>query len=492
VGFFWAFQCVPTQDGPAHLALAVVFKSLLAGDCPYRGYYELNLTLAPYWTYHAVMVPLLSAFRPLAAEKIFLSWYLIAFAAAAWYFTKAAAGKASALGLLFFAVATSYPFQMGFYNFVAGLPVFLLTASFFWAGRERAGGRYWVVLNLLLAACYFSHLIAALAGIVSIWGMALWSAFAARRPERFTRAVLYLAPSYVLPAYYFLTWPVGEYYYRPLGLLVRGFISADTFVSFGPEQRPVALAVASLYVLLLVAAAVSRVRRRELRPRPSDSFAALAALFVVVYLVAPHATTQGSYFSERMALFPILFITPWLAANLPRRLARPAAVAAVVLALGNLVPLGRYYARENAKLKDFNSGCCAVARGATMLPLIRDPTHFGRRVESLRHAVGYYVVAGGGCNLVDICAGGDHFPIKHAPGVVPPRCLGSSCNLRVYDLEAARPAPDYVVAYDINPFLPEVRAVFEKYRPVHFKGKLIVYERAAGRAGEGVTPMGVE
>ena len=76
MGFFWAFQCVPTQDGPAHLASAVVFKSLLAGDCPYRGYYELNLTLAPYWTYHAVMVPLLSAFRPLAAERIFLSLYL--------------------------------------------------------------------------------------------------------------------------------------------------------------------------------------------------------------------------------------------------------------------------------------------------------------------------------------------------------------------------------------------------------------------------------
>jgi hypothetical protein len=484
VVFFWAFPCVPTQDGPAHLASAVVFKSLLAGGGPYRDYYELNLTLAPYWTYHAAMVPLLAAFGPLAAEKIFLSLYLIAFAAAAWYFTKAAAGKASALGLLFFVVATSYPFQMGFYNFAASLPVFLLAASYFWAGRERAGGRYWAVLNLLLVACYFTHLVAALAAIIAIWLMALWSALAARRPARFARTVLYLAPSYVLPAYYFVTAPWGgEYYRRPLGRLVREFVGADTFVSFGSEQRPVALAVAALLAFLLVAGVFERLRRRELRPRPSDSFAALAALFVVVYVAAPDATPQGSYFSERMALFPFLFITPWLAANVPRRLKRPAAVAAVVLASANLFPLGRYYARENAKLKDFRSGCCAVARGAVLLPLTKDPLERGRRVESLRHAVGYYVVAGAGCNLVDICAFSRHFPVKTVPGVKSPRCLGSFRDLRVYDLESARPAPDYVIAYDINPFLPQVRAVFEKYRPVHFKHKLIVYERLAARAG---------
>ncbi len=484
VAFFWAFQCVPTQDGPAHLASAVVFKSLLAGDGPYRGYYELNLTLAPYWTYHAAMVPLLAAFRPLAAERVFLSLYLIAFAAAAWYFTKAGAGEASALGLLFFVVATSYPFQMGFYNFAAALPVFLLAASYFWAGRERADARYWAVLNLFLVACYFTHLVAALAAIVSIWVMALWSALAARRPARFARAVLCLVPSYVLPAYYFTTAPWGgEYYRRPLGWLVREFVFADTFVSFGPGQRPVALAVVALFAVLGAAGVVVRLRRGELRPRPSDSFAALAALFFVIYLAAPDATPQGSYFSERMALFPFLFITPWLAANVPRRLARPAAVAAVALALANLVPLGRYYARENAKLKDFRSGCCAVARGATLLPLTKDPLERGRRVESLHHALGYYVVAGGGCNLVDLYAAGAQFPVRYAPGVESPRCFGSFCNLRVYDLESARPTPDYVIAYDVNPFIPQVRAVFEKYRPVQFKRKLIVYERRSGRAG---------
>lgn len=427
---------------------------------------------------------MLAAFAPLIAEKIFISLYVVAFAAAAWYFTKAAAGKPSALGLLFFVVATSYPFQMGFFNFMLGLPVFLLTTAFFWLRRDNAGGGFWVVLNLLVAACYFTHLIAAAAALVSIWVMSFWLARAGHEYRRLLRAFLYMAPSYILPLYYVVATPKGGAYYRhPFSWLSREFFFANVFVSFGPAQRPVAWAAALLILLLLAAAVVGRLRAGEPRLRPSDSFAALAAVFVVVYFAAPGATPQGSYFSERMTLFPFLFITPWLAANVPRALTRPAAWAAVALALGNLVPLGRYYAREDAKLRDFTSGYGAVARGATLLPLIKDPIARGRRVESLRHAVGYYVLAGAGCNLVDICTAGTHFPVKYVPGVASPPLVGMFAGLRIYELGAARPAPDYVIAYDINPFLPEVQPVFERYRPVHFKGKLIIYERAARRAG---------
>lgn len=96
VAFFWGFKYVPTQDGPVHLSSAFVLESLVAGDSLCGDYYELHLSLAPYWAYHAATAPLLAAFRPLVAEKIFISLYLIAFAVAAWYFTKAAAGRPSA------------------------------------------------------------------------------------------------------------------------------------------------------------------------------------------------------------------------------------------------------------------------------------------------------------------------------------------------------------------------------------------------------------
>jgi hypothetical protein len=52
---------------------------------------------------------------------------------------------------------------MGFFDFMLGLPLFLLTAAYFWSRRENADGRFWVVLNLLVTACYFTHLLAAAA-----------------------------------------------------------------------------------------------------------------------------------------------------------------------------------------------------------------------------------------------------------------------------------------------------------------------------------------
>lgn len=438
---------------------------------------------------------MLAAFRPLIAEKIFLSWYVIAFAVAAWYFTKAAAGKPSALGLLFFVAATSYPFQMGFFNFMLGLPLFLLTAAYFWSRRENADGRFWVVLNLLLTVCYFTHLIAAMAAIISIWVMSFWSAAATPRLRRLLRTPLYLGPSYLLPLYYFVVTPKGgEYPRHALSWLAREFVSANVFISFGPARRAVAWGVALLYLLLLTAAVANRLRAGRVRLRPSDGFAALAVLFVAVYFAAPGAVPPRAYYlSERMALFPFLFAVPWLAANIPRPLARPATWVAAGLALANLVPLGRYYARENAKLKIFNSGCCAVTAGAALLPIIKDPTVRGRRIETLRNAVAYYVMTNEGCNLVDFPASMPHFPIKYAPGVASPPCMGTFACLRIYDAETARPAPDYVISYDINPFLKQLRPFFERYRPVHFKGKLIIYKRvtaAAAAATKAPRPTG--
>lgn len=437
-----------------------------------------------------MMAPLLAVFRPLVAEKVLLSLYVIAFAAAAWYVTKAASGKPSALGLLFFVAATSYPFHMGFFNFMLALPVFLLATAFFWSRRERSDWRFWAVLNLLVAACYFSHFIVVVAAVVSIWVMSLWLTATAAGGKRFLRAPLYLAPSYVLPAYYLLVTPKGgEYYFNPAGRLARELFSGRVFVSFGPAQKPLAWAIAALFLLLVIAAVVNRLRGGGRRLRPSDSFAALAVLFLVVYFAAPGATPQGVfYISERMALFPFLLITPWLAANVPRLFVRPAAGVAVVLAMANLVPLGRYYAAENAKLKVFNSACFVVARGATLLPLIKDPPARGRRVETLRHAVAYYVVSNGGCNLVDVGAGASHFPVKYATGIAPARYVRKAAGLYVYDVETDRPAADYVFAYDMNPFLAEVRPLFARYRPVHFNDELIVFERVAGRAGGGAGP----
>jgi hypothetical protein len=477
---FWAFDYVPTQDGPAHLSSAVVFASLLGGDSPYAGFYELRLSPAPYWAYHAFMVPALALWKPLTAEKIFLSLYVVAFAVAGWRLTKAAVGKPSALGLSYLVFATSFPFQMGFFNSMLGTAAALLTAAFFWNYRERAGPRFWVSLNLLTAVCYAAHLLAWFAATFSILVLSFWLVLTTRK-KVFAGAPLYLFPSYVLPLYFAArASKEGDYVFHSVSWSIRELATADFLVSFGAAQRFLAWGMAALFAFLLATAAAARLRPGRRSLQSADAFAALAALFIAVFFATPGQTPHGAFFiSERMGLFPFLFAVPWLAAHVPRRLGSLAAGAAAFAVFANLLLLAKYYARENAELKTFTSGCCAVGPRAVLLPIVKDPQVRGRRVESLRHAVAYYVVERTGCNLVDMGANAPHFPIAYAPGVATPWYVGTFSNLRVYDLETARPAPDFVISYNINPFVPGVGPIFKYYTPVYFKGRLIVYERAA-------------
>jgi hypothetical protein len=363
-----------------------------------------------------------------------------------------------------------------------GAAAALLTAAFFWERYERAGVRFWIFLNLLGTVCYGIHLLAWFVATVSIWVMSYWLALTAPRKRAFFKAPLYLLPSYLLPAYYGAVTPkAGEYVYHELGWMIRELVSANFLVSFGSAQRFLAWGVAALFAFLIVAAALGRFRDRSRSVRPADVFAALAVVFVALFLATPGEAPQGAYFiSERMALFPFLFLTAWLAACVPPRIARYATGVVVAAVFANIVLLGKYYARENERLEIFTSGYCVVAPRAVMLPIVKDPPVRGRRVESLRHALGYYVIERRGRNLADMGANAAHFPIKYAPGVVAPRYVGTFSNLHVYDLETARPPPDIVVSYNINPFVPGVAAVFKYYTPVHFKGRLIIYERIDG------------
>jgi len=476
---FAAFKFIPTQDGPAHLASAVVFQSLLAGGSPYAGFYQLNITAAPYWTYHLLMMPLLAAFPPLIAEKVFLVGYVVAFAAAAWYVTKAAAGKRSGLGVLFLLFATSFPFQMGFYNYMLGLALALGTVAFYWRGADQGGGASAALLPLMLVACYFTHLLAWVMAAAAVVALSLWRSFFAPGRRRELVALLYLAPTVVLPAYYLATTPhSGEYHWHSARWLAEQFVLLRPMASFSAAQRFVGYAVALLFLLLVGAAVVSRARAGRWRPRPADGFAVVALVFVGLYFAAPASTPHKAFFlSERLALWPYFFLLLWLAAELPGRVRRAVTVAAVTLVAVNLVLLVASYRRENAKLATFTSGHCVVGRGRVLLPLIKDPTVRGRKVEVLHHAVSYYVIENCSCNLVDMAANTYHFPVIFGPGVAPPACAGSFSNLRVYDVESSVPRPDYVIAYDLNPFLPPVWPLFEQYRPVHYQGKLIIYEK---------------
>src|SRR5260370_976517 len=82
----WAFPYVPTQDGPWHLANAIILKDYGASHTRYHEFFELGWPLFPHWSSHLMIAGLLSVFSPLVAHKILASLYVIGFAVSFRYF----------------------------------------------------------------------------------------------------------------------------------------------------------------------------------------------------------------------------------------------------------------------------------------------------------------------------------------------------------------------------------------------------------------------
>ena len=70
----WGFKYFPTQDGASHIYNSYVVKEYHNHEnYRLREVYELNATIFPNWTSHALLVVLLYVFPPLICEKIVLT-----------------------------------------------------------------------------------------------------------------------------------------------------------------------------------------------------------------------------------------------------------------------------------------------------------------------------------------------------------------------------------------------------------------------------------
>src|SRR5207237_10553916 len=69
----WAFQFIPTQDGPSHLANAQILKDYGRSPAGYEQVFELRAEPLPNWTSHALLHALLSVAPTLMVEQILIS-----------------------------------------------------------------------------------------------------------------------------------------------------------------------------------------------------------------------------------------------------------------------------------------------------------------------------------------------------------------------------------------------------------------------------------
>ncbi len=471
----WAFRYLPTQDGPSHLANAIILKDYTVPGSRYAEFFRLRLEPFPNWTAHALLTALLWLVPPLAAEKILVSLYVVGFAVSFRYFLGAFGPNTQALapaGLLF---VFNFCFWMGFYSFLLSLIGLWIALGYCVRKRDPWGLRDAALLAVLFLATYLSHLVGfALAAAGATWLLATGPS---NRMRSLGYLAVALAPSIGLMVGYLRgsglfdasAWTGLEHVpkHGP-GLLALFQLVIDGLeeAGFQPHARD-SLPLGALVLLFYEALVLSTLAASPEPPAATDGPRSWPALVLaltlpVLALCLPnHFGARGGYLRPRLLLLAPLLVLPCLRLpppSLGRRLLQGAMTALIGV---NLVLVARYAWYANRELKEFTAGIPHAGQRRTLL-FYRPP--ISARPDYWEHAGDYYCLTTGNIDLYNYEAERPYFPIRFGPDIrhsYRGDLAGYVAECRV----------DVLLIWGTPPPLPS------EYRPSYRDGHLTIYER---------------
>jgi hypothetical protein len=428
----WAFPYFPTQDGPAHLANALILRDYVSGDMRVQQFYWVNWHPLPNWSCSALLGGLSCVFPALVAEKLLLSLYVVGFAAAYRYFVGSLCRDAGVLSLAGFLFTFNYCLWMGFYNYCLSLVGYFMILGYLLRHWDPFRARDALVLCALLGLVYLTHLFGFTLAAISC----LWIAIAVppRGWRKSLSVVAVLAPGVALALSFFRAARfAGDGVFRRLGGHLLGWVSGtnqwqrleDDFLDldahlFGihPDLPvPLGLALGLLCYLFIVAGFCSRETSSSDERARRRAVALLGGVLAILYFLVPDMLVigKGGYWKGRLAPLPPLL---WLACvRLPKiRAVRSALTASTLALLGvNLVLVSAFIQKGNHDLCEFTSGVEAVGRGRVLIFDIGDGRTW--RVNLLAHAADYYCLNSGNINLSPHFAMLKHSVVRLRPGL---------------------------------------------------------------------------
>ena len=305
----WTVPRVPTVDGPCHLYTAWILRHLHDPNHPLiASTFQGVLAPIPNWLTQALLYVLLSVTSGPVAEKLLLSLYVLLFAAAAWFFAGSVEPERRIHAFLALPFVYNYTVHFGFYNFILSLPLMLLAIGWWWRRQREPSAAFVVGINLLLLLCYFAHLVALTMALFTI-GVIWLLDFDRTRWRRWLLLPVLLLPQVPLPLWYMLSHQ-GNIRPNPWPLSFRwGYLKELLVLFLVPQRHRVGLALATLFVLLVVTTLV-RERWRGAPARHAFLVVALGALGL--YFVGPEAIGSGTILTPRLSLLPFLLVLPWL------------------------------------------------------------------------------------------------------------------------------------------------------------------------------------
>jgi len=273
----WAFPLFPSQDGPSHVANSWILLSLLTGrNRELTAVYQINFEPFPNWFSHASLAGLLTVLGPVAAEKVFLTVFILMMVASFRYALTALRPESAALFGLIVPFVYDSSLHLGYYNRAfASVPFFLSLG--FWIRREgRLGIRGASSLAALLLWLYFCAAVSLALAVLGL-GLLLIAVTVDEHlravPDRgraLLRRSLALAAA-ALPALLLLARFKAQESSDVVGPgpgwleRLRALATLEPLVSLDARERWLSSGLAAVLAIAFVALIVTRVRKREWR-----------------------------------------------------------------------------------------------------------------------------------------------------------------------------------------------------------------------------------
>ena len=460
----WGFKYFPTQDGASHIYNSYVVKEYHKHEnYRLREVYDLNATIFPNWTSHALLVVLLYVFPPLVCEKIVLTLCIGLLPFSLFYFLNGIAKRNVVFGLLGFLFAYNYLLHMGFYNFVLSMSLFFFAMGYWWKVKDELRLSNIVVIYILLLATYLTHYHSYALLVMSLTFFALFSSgYDALRGvwgyretseplrSRLKDGVIALKPTLtflgaLVPAYFIL---FSYYFYlsnthggnsehKGFEWLNDYFFGMKSLVSFRDDHVLIGRVLLVFFAVAFVLTVVNRVRLYH-RFRESeewketgerfwtrvvtqmDGFLIMSVLITAMFFIVPWSGYSGGWINDRFHLYIFLVLLPFFAVNLHRHVNY--AVAGVIIAL-SLWHLGYNVHTYTLLNRDITTALSLVGMTEEDTILTSEPGEWGgfsdslgfepKYVEPFGHLECLLATNKGIGYLDNYEANTDHFPLQY-------------------------------------------------------------------------------
>lgn len=400
VALVWLLPYFPSNDGPNHVYNLVVLRDLLHGTGGWEPYYALTLHVAPNLGFTLFAYPWLAILPPVAVERVFLTIYVLLFAASVPLWLRAFRRAAFPLSYFAFVALFSMPVMMGFYSEIIGTPLLLLAVALAWKMRESRTWLRVLAMNLAGLALFVVHLIPFAIYLLAV----TLAAFAEERPWRagMRRAAVQLIALLpcILPAalFYFAHHaPAPVHWSIQPGNQLRDLLSFGEY-SYSYWQLVPGLAACALVLLALPRAFRERSARSESEGNAESAacrfLAVLSLVLVFAFLYAPDTLAGGAELQRRLPPLILLFGLPLLTPGTPRiRPRRYAQVAAAVAVLALAVNAGVFW-QQSRRVAQFVRGTAAPLPPHALLISLQLDDRKHAFPDPLFHAGSYYGLAG--------------------------------------------------------------------------------------------------